>query len=66
MSFPHSYSKRDKKENSSEIFGSDRSPRRGNLVYLSVHASVQDIMLRMALKEFLLHSQEPGNSRASR
>ena len=37
------------------IFGSDRSPRRGN-VRLSV--CVCDIMLRMALKEFLQHSKE--------
>ena len=35
------------------LFGSDRSPRRGN-----VCVSVRVIMLRMTLKEFLMHSKE--------
>ena len=41
-------------EHDKQLFGSDRSPRRGNLV----HASVRDFVLRMALKEFLTHSKE--------
>ena len=37
------------------IFGSDRSPRRGNVVCVCV---VRVIILRMTLKEFLMHSKE--------
>ena len=33
------------------IFGSDRSPRTGNLVCEYVHDSIRDIMLREALKK---------------
>ncbi len=37
------------------LFGSDRSPRRGNVCVL---LCVRVIMLRMTLKEFLMHSKE--------
>ena len=40
------------------IFGSDRSPRRGDLVCACVRASVCDIIQNMTLKEFLMHSKE--------
>ena len=49
-----------------KLIGSDRSPRRGDLV----RASVRDIMLRRALKEFLKHFKESrgvlGSSRESK
>ena len=40
------------------IFGSDRSPRSGDLVRVGVRACVWDIMLRRALKAYLKHSKE--------
>ena len=40
------------------VFGSDRSPRRGNVCCVSVCLCVRVIMLRMTLKEFLMHSKE--------
>ena len=47
-------------EKCSSLFGSDRSPRTGDLV----SACIRNIMLRGALKEFLKHSKVQGGSRA--